>query len=130
MNPSRAFLTIDSGFPLSTLEAALRTNRPFTLDYHAARVPILFGVEYWQGAPGPKPVEFIDYFLSDPTTCRLYSAMSALDPDTADQIRKDMPSSKAKVYAHVLDFFGSMFELRDGHALVPGGTRSEKCGRS
>jgi len=31
VNPSRAFLTIDSGFPLSELEAALRTNRPFTL---------------------------------------------------------------------------------------------------
>ncbi len=42
VNPSRAFLTIDSGFPLSELEAALRTNRAFTLDYHPARVPILY----------------------------------------------------------------------------------------
>ena len=31
VNASRAFLTIDSGFPLAELEAALRTNRPFTL---------------------------------------------------------------------------------------------------
>jgi hypothetical protein len=126
VNPSRAFLTIDSGFPLSTLEAALRTNRPFTLDYRPARVPILFGVDYWQAGATQKPVEFIDYFLGDPATCRLYAAMSALDPDTAEQIRKDVPAAKAKVYAHVLDFFGSMFELRDGRALVPGGTRSEK----
>ena len=125
VNPSRAFLTIDSGFPLSTLEASLRTNRPFTLDYHPARVPILFGVDYWQ-APTSKQMEFIDYFLSDPAICRLYSAISALDPDTADQLRKDLPAAKAKVYAHVLDFFGSMFELRDGRAMVPGGTRSEK----
>jgi hypothetical protein len=126
VNPSRAFLTIDSGFPLSTLEAALRTNRPFMLDYHPARVPILFGVDYWQASGTQKQGEFIDYFLSDPATCRLYSAMSALDPDTADQIRKDLPAAKAKVYAHVLDFFGSMFELRAGRAVVPGGTRSEK----
>lgn len=127
VNPSRAFLTIDSGFPLSELEAALRTNRPFMLDYHPARVPILFGSDYWQPAgPGQKPVEFIDYFLNDPSLCRLYSAVAALDPDTAEQIRKDQPASRAKVYAHVLDFFGSMFELRDGKAIVPGGARSEK----
>ena len=39
VNASRAFLTIDSGFPLAELEQALRTNRPFTLDYHPARIP-------------------------------------------------------------------------------------------
>src|ERR1700690_3691159 len=93
VNPSRAFLTIDSGFPLSTLEAALRTNRPFTLDYRPAGVPILFGVDYWQAGATQKPFEFIDYFLGDPATCRLYAAMSALDPDTAEQIRKDVPAA-------------------------------------
>ncbi len=127
VNPSRAFLTIDSGFPLSELEAALRTNRVFTLDLHPARVPILYGKDYWQPAgAGQKPIEFIDFFMSDPSICRLYSATAALDPDTADQFRKDWPAAKAKVYAHVLDFFGSMFELRDGKAAVPGGARSEK----
>jgi hypothetical protein len=127
VNPSRAFLTIDSGFPLSDLEAALRTNRPFTLDYHPSRVPILYGPEYWQPVvAGQKSVEFIDFFLNDPSICRLYTATAALDPDTAEQLRKDLPASKAKIYAHVLDFFGSMFEVRDGKAIVPGGARSEK----
>lgn len=125
VNPSRAFLTIDSGFPLSVLEAALRTNRPFTLDYHPARIPVMFGAGYWHPAGG-KPVEFIDFFIGDPALCRLYSAMSALDPDTADQLHKDLPAAKAKVYAHVWDFFGSILELRDGKAVVPGGTRAEK----
>ena len=128
VNPSRAFLTIDSGFPLSELEAALRTNRAFTLDYHPARVPIFYTPDYWQpAAAGQKPVEFIDYFLNEPTVCRLYSATAALDPETAGQMRKDLPVAKAKIYAHVLDFFGSMFELRDGKAMVPGGARSEKA---
>jgi tetratricopeptide (TPR) repeat protein len=127
VNPSRAFLTIDSGFPLSDLEAALRTNRPFSLDFHPSRVPILYGPEYWQPAvAGQKPVEFIDFFLGDPSICRLYTATAALDPDTAEQLRKDLPAAKAKIYAHVLDFFGSMFEVRDGKAIVPGGARSEK----
>ena len=33
VNATRAFLTIDSGFPLAELEQDLRTNRPFTYDY-------------------------------------------------------------------------------------------------
>ena len=48
VNASRAFLTTDSGFPLAELEQALRTNRPFTLDYQPTRIPILYTVDYWQ----------------------------------------------------------------------------------
>ena len=132
VNPSRAFLTIDSGFPLAELETSLRTNRVFTLDYHPSRVPILFSLDYWRPAPAKPDAKaeqapFIDYFMGDPSLCRLYSAYSALDPDTADQFRKDMPAAKAKVFAHVLDFFGGMFEVRDGKATLPGGARAEKA---
>lgn len=135
VNATRAFITIDSGFPLSDLEQALRTNRPFTLDYRPSRLVVLHGADYWQpketaksGANKDQPQpEFIDFFLSDPALCRLYMAMASLDPATADQIRKDMPAQKAKIYAHVLDFFGSMFEVRDGRAVVPGGARSERA---
>ena len=38
-----------------------------------------------------------------------------------------MPAPRLKLYAHVLDFFGSMFEIRDGKAIVPGGARAEKA---
>ena len=128
VNASRAFITIDSGFPLSDLEEALRTNRPFQLDYRPSRVPILFGSDYWiQDMTKKETGDFIDSFLGDPTLCRLYSALSALDPDTAEQIRKDMPAQKARAYAHVLDFFGGMFEIRDGKVTPPGGARSEKA---
>jgi hypothetical protein len=128
VNASRAFVTIDSGFPLSELEEALRTNRLFTLDYHPSRVPVLLGAEYWQQAQkqGDK-AEFLDFFISDPGLCRLYLALNALDPEAAEQMRKDEPAQKLKVYAHVLDFFGSMFELRGGKAVTPGGARSEKA---
>jgi len=131
VNASRAFITIDSGFPLSDLEQALRTNRPFTLDYHPSRVVLMYGDDYWQPKSTKDPqkkdaLEFIDFFMSDPTLCRLYMAMAGLDPVTAEQIRKDMPAQKAKIYAHVLDFFGSMFEVRGGKAVVPGGARAER----
>jgi hypothetical protein len=41
-NPERAFLTIDSGFPLVELEEALQKQIPFTYSYPASRVPSLF----------------------------------------------------------------------------------------
>jgi hypothetical protein len=127
VNASRAFLTIDSGFPLSELEQALRTNRPFTLDYHPARIPLLYGADYWQSAKDKAQGDFIDYFIGDPSICRLYLGLSKLDPDTAEELRKQIPAVRLKVYAHVLDFFGGMFEIRDGKAVVPGGARSEKA---
>ena len=52
VNATRAFLTIDSGFPLAELEQALRTNRPFTYDYQPTQVPVLYGPEYWLSAQG------------------------------------------------------------------------------
>ena len=34
------------------------------------------------------------------------------------------PARALKAYSHVLDFFGGMFEIRDGKAVVPGGSKS------
>jgi hypothetical protein len=127
LNAARAFLTIDSGFPLSELEQSLRVNRPFTMDYHAARVPILYNVDYWQSAKDKTQGEFIDFFLSDPSLCRLYLALSKLDPETAEEMRKQTPAPRLKLYGHILDFYGGMFEIRDGKAVVPGAAHAEKA---
>src|SRR5437016_11406050 len=67
VNAARAFLTTDSGFPVAELEQALRTNRPFTLDYHPTKLPVLYGAEYWQSAKDKTQGEFIDYFIGDPS---------------------------------------------------------------
>lgn len=126
VNATRAFLTIDSGFPLASLEQALRANRPFTYDYHPALVPVLYGADYWLSSKDKQGGEFIDIFLNDPNLCRLYLGLSKLDPATAEELRKAMGIQKLKVYSHVLDFYGGMFQVRDGKAIVPGGARSEK----
>jgi hypothetical protein len=41
-NATRAFLTIDSGFPLVDLEEALQNGTPFTYAYPSSPVPVLF----------------------------------------------------------------------------------------
>jgi len=124
VNASRAFLTADSGFPISELEQALRTNRPFEYAYHPARVPVLYGADYWLSAKEKQSGEFIDIFLSDPVLCRTYLGMTKLDRETADQLKSAVPLARLKAFAHVLDFFGSMFQIRDGKVMVPGGARS------
>jgi hypothetical protein len=125
VNAPRAFLTTDSGFPLNDLEQALRTNRPFSYDFHPAQVPVIFGWEYWMtGVKDKTPADFIESFVSDPSLCRLYLGFSKLDRETAGSLRKAVPFARLRAYSHVLDFFGGMFELRGGKAVTPGGQRS------
>jgi len=122
VNATRAFLTIDSGFPLAELETSLRTNKPFHLDYKPTPIPVLYGADYWTAAKdkGSEAKSFIDMFLEDPSLCRLYLGLSKLDPDTAEDLKKAMPVTRIKAFAHVLDFYGAMFQIRNGKAVVPG----------
>jgi hypothetical protein len=124
VNASRAFLTIDSGFPLAELEQMLRTNRPFVYDYKPTQVPILYGPEYWMSSREKQGGEFLDTFLGDPALCRLYLGLSKLDRETANELRKAVPATRLRAFAHVLDFFGGMFLIRNGKLAVPGGDRA------
>ncbi|MCP5120703.1 MAG: hypothetical protein GY953_58665, partial [bacterium] len=117
----------DSGFPLAELEQSLRTNRPFLYSYEPSRIPILYGDDYWLSARDKKRNEAaIDAFMGDPALCRLYLGLSKLNPETADALRQSTDVQRLKAFAHVLDFFGSLFEVRDGQAIVPGGARTQK----
>ncbi len=124
VNAPRAFVTTDSGFPLSDLEQALRTDKPFALDYHSSPAPVLYGSAYWLSEKEKREGAFIDAFLGDPGLCRFYLGMAKLDPETADALRKSSTPVKLRAYSSVLDFFGGNFEIRDGKAIVPGGQRS------
>src|SRR6516164_10039174 len=43
----RAFLTIDSGFPLLDLEEALQKGTPFSYDYRGSAVPAMYAPSDW-----------------------------------------------------------------------------------
>ena len=124
VNATRAFLSMDSGFPLADLEQALRMNRPFSYDYHPTRVPVLYKPEYWLSAKEKQSGEFIDAFLGDPALCRLYLGLAKLDPETAEEVRQKLPVTRIRAFAHVFDFFGGMFRIRDGKVTVPGGEKA------
>jgi hypothetical protein len=125
VNATKAFLTVDSGFPISELEADLRANHRFELPYAPTQVPVLYTPAYWLSALGRNNGgEFIDAFLSDPSLCRLYLGLSHLDHATAEALRKQASAAKLKLYANVLDFYGSMFQIKNGAAVVPGSPKA------
>ena len=105
---------------LIELEQALRTNRPFTYDFQPSQIPILYTPDYWLTAKEKGSGDFIDAFLADPSLCRLYLGLSKLDRETADELRKNLPMMRLRAYAHVLDFFGGMFEIRNGQSRGAG----------
>ncbi len=126
VNPTRAFITVDSGFPLAQLEQDLRANRKFEYSFAPTEIPVLYGPEYWISSVSSKGnhSEFLEAFLSDPAVCRLYLGLSKLDETTAEAMRRKIPHNELMVFAPVLDFYGSLFEIRNGAAFVPG---SEKA---
>jgi len=126
VNPTRAFVTVDSGFPLTQLEQDLRADHKFELPYAPTPIPVLYNAGYWLSALGKnsQQTDFIDAFMSDPSLCRLYLGLSHVDRATAEALRKQAPAAKLRIYAHVLDFFGNMFQIRNGVAVVPGSPKA------
>ncbi|MCU0226333.1 MAG: hypothetical protein MUF01_01730 [Bryobacterales bacterium] len=125
VNPTKAFVTVDSGFPLAELEEALRTNRPFRYDMTPTRVPVLFGPDYWQLKDESKADKSpIELFLSDPARCRMYLSIAKLESGAAELLRKEVEYEKLRAFAHVIDFYGGMFHVVDGKVVTPGGARS------
>ncbi|MDQ2712996.1 MAG: hypothetical protein M3Y24_12350, partial [Acidobacteriota bacterium] len=125
VNATRAFLTVDSAFPLTELEQDLRANHPFELSYAPTAVPVLYEPRYWMSAAGRNgQSDFLDAFLSDPSLCRLYLGLSHLDRQTAEILRKQDGPARLKVFAHVLDFYGGMFQVRNGASVVRGSSKA------
>jgi hypothetical protein len=127
--PERAFLTVDSGFPLSALEESLRRRESFSYPYPSSRVPLLFTEQDWRSTTKPnkrRNYNGIELFLYHPELARLYWAMSRMDPETRDNLQRSVGLKKLLPLAPELDFYGSQICIRAGRVQVPGGERTEQ----
>jgi hypothetical protein len=123
-NPEKAFLTIDSGFPLVELEEALQKGVPFTYPYAPSRVPVLFREADWTTlSAGQKKgyVTIVDQLIHDPTVARLYWALTKSDAETRLELLRSPGLRRLLPYAATLDFYGSQISIRSGRVIVPGG---------
>jgi len=122
--PERAFLTIDSGFPLADLEEALRGGKPFTLPFTSSQVPVLFEPSDWM-ANNETSKDLVESLLHNPSLARLYGALARMDTETAVTLRQSPGLRKLVSSAAVLDFYGSHIYIRSGRVVVPGGSSAE-----
>ena len=123
-NAERAFLTLDSGFPLTRLEQSLQQGTPFTYAYPATRVPILFREEDWLALLPAKEragETLLDLLMNDENADRLYSALARLDPETRQALLQSPGLKRLLFYAPALDFYGSRLCIRNGAVELPGG---------
>ena len=129
-NARRAFLTIDSGFPITALEESLQKGTPFSFAFPATRVPVLFSEKIWIAlATGKKEDrrELIDVMLRDRDVDRLYSALARSDQQTRLALARSPGLRKLLPLAAVLDFYGSRICIRSGRVLVPNGENADRA---
>ncbi len=125
----RAFVTIDSGFPLPALEEALHGGKPFEYAFTATRVPVVLNEADWKAIANYERKgandDVLDVLVRDPQTARLYWALAQMDAETRAQLRQAPGLNRLAQHAAELDFYGSHLSIRAGRVRVPGGAAAE-----
>jgi len=125
--PEKAFLTIDSGFPLAELEETLRGTQPFVHPFPSSKVPVLFTPADWTAndREDHDKSDVLSALVRNPGLARLYWALSRLDGQTRMSLRQSPGLPKLQPLAAVLDFYGSHIYIDNGRVAVPGGEAAE-----
>lgn len=122
-NSERAFLTIDSGFPLSALEHSLQKDRPFEHPFAGTKVPVLLTNDEWVAATKWKHNandDLLDVLLHDQDLDRLYSAMAKYDSETLHTLGQSPGLKRLSQSAAVMDLYGGQICVESGQVIVPG----------
>jgi hypothetical protein len=123
-NAERAFLTIDSGFPLSALEQALQNDGPFEHPFTGTTVPVLLSDKEWVSASKWRhntDDNLLDVLLHDQDLDRLYAAIAKYDSETRLALDQSPGLKRLTQLASVIDLYGGQFCVKAGRVIVPGG---------
>jgi hypothetical protein len=129
-DPDLAFLTIDSGFPLTQLEEALQNGKTFSYDFPSTHVPVMFTEKTWTGlSVWNKRYEntLLDALMHDRVLDRLYSGMARMSPETRNYLQHSPGMRKLLQDAPTVDFYGSWISIHSGEVAVPGGAAAEQA---
>ena len=128
-DPERAFLTLDSAFPLADFEEALRSGQPFSYPFSASQIPVLFAPGDWTALghddKSEQSTDVVSALLHDPGLARLYWALSRMDGETRMSLGQSPGLRQLLPYAAALDFYGGQISIRSGKVVVPGGAPVE-----
>ena len=97
-DPERAFLAIDSGFPILDLEQTLQGGKAFEYPYPSSSVPVMFTESEWTRSSkknvNESSKDLIDTILNDSAVARLYWAVSQLDPESSKALQQSIGIGK------------------------------------
>jgi len=127
-NAERAFLTVDSGFPLTKLEEALQNGTPFAYSFPATQVPMISTLRRWNAASDRRNKsgeDMVDILLRDADMDHLYSALARVDRETELSLVRSPGLRRLLPDAGVLDFYGSQICIHSNEVTVPGGAQAE-----
>ncbi len=122
-NAERAFLTIDSGFPLTALEEALEKDGPFSYSFGGTKVPIFLPERDWLSATNWKRepgANLLDALMHDQDLDRLYAALAKCDEQTRVALDNSPGLKRLVSFAAVVDLYGSQIIIKSGKVMVPG----------
>jgi hypothetical protein len=122
-DPEKAFLTIDSGFPLPELEQTLQGGKPFVYPFPSSRVPVIFTEKDWTvlSKDSRNSGDLVEALLRNPVVARLYWALARNDAETRAALQQSVGLGRLLPLAADLDFYGSHICIRSGRVIVPGG---------
>jgi hypothetical protein len=124
----RAFLTIDSGFPITNLEEDLQKGVPFAYSFPGTPVPVIFNEKVWTSISVARKKyndDLIEILLHDRSVDRLYAALARTDKQTDLALMHSPGLPRLLPSAGVLDFYGSRISIHSGEVAVPGGAGTE-----
>lgn len=124
----RAFLTVDSAFPLTRLEESMQNRTPFIYAFPATKVPALFRERDWVAASAWRhkgETTLLDVLLHDRELDRMYWALSKEDEETLAALHRSGGLRSLMPIAAALEFYGSQISVRSGRVQVPGGPRAD-----
>ena len=127
-NPDRAFLTVDSGFPLARLEESLARHLPFSFEFPVTQVPVVLTQKQWNEASAwgkSTNPDLLDILLHDPQVDRMYTAFAHWDPETRNALSQTGNLKRLSPVAALLDFYGSRIVIRSGKVVLPGGAERQ-----
>ncbi len=127
-NAERAFVTIDSGFPITLLEQSLQKNAPFAYAFPSTRVPVFFSEKDWVDLDAQEKKaqgNVIDMLLHDQDIDRLYWALAKCDQETRSALMQSPGLRRLVSLAPVFGLYGSGIAVHSGSVVLPGGTKKD-----
>ncbi len=121
-NAERAFVTLDSGFPLTALEQSLQKGEPFSYSFPSTQVPVFFeqkdwvDVSTWKRRPNDN---LLDVLMHDQDLDRLYAAFARCDQETRSALMHAPGLRRLMPLAAVVDLYGSQININSGKVVVP-----------